>query len=110
MQASRSSALTVLAPTRNNIAKQLKSEENEEIQPDLFGKRIEIIQKIDNESGEPSNYHRSTTKITATNPQVTTQPTPNEEEQSEVEPNVTDQQEDKQTPEEPNPKDFDIPT
>ena len=57
-----------------------------------------------------SGLFQSTTKITATKPQVTMHPTPNEEEQSKAESNVTDQQEDKQTPVEPNPKHFDIPT
>ena len=85
-------------------------EENEEIQPHLFGKWIEIIQKINDESGASSIHSKNTPEITPTNPQVTAQPSPNEEEQMEDDLNITEQQENKQTLEEPNPKDFDIPT
>ena len=85
-------------------------EENEEIQPELFGKWIEIIQKIDDESGASASHPRREYGANATNSEITAQPTQNEEKEKEKESRVINEQEDKQIPEEPNPKDFNIPT
>ena len=85
-------------------------EENEEIQPELFGKWIEIIQKIDDESGASASYPRREHGANATNSETIAQPTQSEEKEKEKETSVINEQDDKQTPEEPNPKDFNIPT
>ena len=76
----------------------------------MFGKWIEIIQKIDDESGASASYPRREHGANATNSEIIAQPTQSEEKEKEKESSVVNEQEDKQNPEEPNPKDFNIPT